>query len=505
MKVFRLINRKLNLLRLIIVLPIVVACLMPYSHGLLYAQEEKDFHQVETFTAEDGQQIDVITITGRPPAIKAMSVTVPEPNKAMGINTLPHVPAFDWSYGCSATSAAMLFGYYDNDGYHTNAYTGPTNAGVCPMDNSSWGQTWWVDQWYSECPLSATHNGIDGRAIFGHIDDYWVDYEDPGPDPFAGNWSEHSHGDCTGDFMGTNQAGFYNVDGGTTFWNFTNGAPFGEDDVTTYLNPSTDRDGGHGLQLFAESRGYVVSDWYNQYIDTEGLTYGFTFSQYKAEIDAGRPVLIHVTNHTMLGYGYDDSTSTLYIHDTWDYSNHSMIWGGTYSGLDHYGVTIFQLEDSSEPAWESYRGSGGGTVDDYFADFGEENTVYMSGTGYTPSTYYRVIFWDEVDGSWYKRQTEDKQSDVSGSLDLQHTFGGDDTDENWHCTVYDSTIYSPDTYDPADIHIVADDNSYTGVYAFNVQQSAIPEFPTILAAVVAMALSAGIYLWMRRKAVATPA
>jgi hypothetical protein len=486
----RLENLKINLSK-IIGLTLILASLMPLNQGVINAQDGNDTHQVETYTADDGRQIDVITISGRPPETKAAAVADPEPKPAMGINTLLNVPAFDWSYGCSATSAAMMFGYYDNDGYHTNMYAGPTNAGVCPIDNSSWGS--------GECPLSATHNGIDERAIYGHVDDYWVSYGSNQPDPYqSGHWTEHTHADCTADFMGTNQYTFGNPDGSTTFWNFTNGAPFGEDDVIAYLNPTNERDGGHGLQLFAESRGYNVSDWYNQYIDVKGLTYGFTYAQYTAEIDAGRPVLIHVTNHTMLGYGYDDSTDTLYIHDTWDHSSHTMTWGGSYEGLDHYGVTVFQLEDTSGPTWESYKETPGGTVDDYFSDYGTENTVYMYGASYEVSTYYRVIYWDEVDGTWYKRQTEDKESDSGGTLELAHTFGGPDTDENWHCTVYDSG-YSPITYDPDDTHIVADDVSYTGVYAFNVEGSAIPEFPTVLAAVAVTGLCAGIYFWMRRK------
>jgi hypothetical protein len=81
----------------------------------------------ETFVDEEGQLIDKIIVPGRPPEIKAAVATVPESDPAMGINTLSNVPAFDWSYGCSATSAAMLFGYYDNTGY-PNMYAGPTNG-----------------------------------------------------------------------------------------------------------------------------------------------------------------------------------------------------------------------------------------------------------------------------------------------------------------------------------------------------------------------------------------
>lgn len=45
----------------------------------------------------------------------------------------------------------------------------------------------------------------------------------------------------------------------------------------------------------------------------------------------------------MLGYGYDDTGSTIYIHNTWDYSDHSMTWGGSYSGMLHYGVAVVRL------------------------------------------------------------------------------------------------------------------------------------------------------------------
>ena len=86
---------------------------------------------VRTFVDEEGRLIDEVIVPGRPLEIKAVTAIVPEPNPAMGINVLWHVPAFDWSYGCSATSAAMMMGYYDNTGY-SNMYAGPTNGGVCP-------------------------------------------------------------------------------------------------------------------------------------------------------------------------------------------------------------------------------------------------------------------------------------------------------------------------------------------------------------------------------------
>jgi len=303
--------------------------------------EQSNPYVVRTFIDEDGREIAEIIVPGRPPEIKAAVATVPEPNPAMGINVVSNVPAFDWCYGCSATSAAMLMGYYDNSGY-SNMYAGPTNGGVCPMDNTGWGQTPWPSIVCGECPLSATHQDIDGRAIPGHVDDYWIDYLDPGPDPFIDNGPEHTHGDCTGDYMGTSQSLFDNKDGATTFFWRIDGAPL-ED--YTEQEPAK-RDGCHGMRLFAESRAYTVSTNYSQYIyGYQDNTQGFAFIDFQAEIDAGRPVLIQVKGHTMLGYGYDTSGQTVYIRDTWDRDEHSMTWGGTY-GVDnrqHYGVTVIQL------------------------------------------------------------------------------------------------------------------------------------------------------------------
>ncbi|MEI6259939.1 MAG: C39 family peptidase [Deltaproteobacteria bacterium] len=277
---------------------------------------------------QDGQSIDEVIVPGRPPeSYQAPAAIIPE--TAAGTKTLSTVPAFDWSYGCSATAAAMMFGYYDNTGY-PNLYAGPTNGGVCPMTNAVWGK--------GESPLSATHQGIDGRTIKGHVDDYWIAYDSTAPDPFIGKWTEHVQGECTGDFMGTNQSSKSNTDGSTTFWNYTDGSALSD---YTGAEPGK-RDGCHGMKLFFASRGYTVVSNYSQYImGYNGNTKGFTFENYKQEIDAGRPVLIQVDGHTMLGYGYNDTGSLVYLHDTWDYVSHSMTWGGSYSGMAHYGVTVF--------------------------------------------------------------------------------------------------------------------------------------------------------------------
>jgi uncharacterized repeat protein (TIGR01451 family) len=138
----------------------------------------------------------------------------------------------------------------------------------------------------------------------------------------------------------------FNTDGGTIFVFNTSGAETYATDLEA-SGPPYSYDGGVGVKQFYESRGYVVTTAYNQYIKGQGSnpSLGYTYDQYKAEIDAGRPVMTHVEGHTMVGVGYDDSSSDLmYIHDTWDYSTHTMIWGSTYSGMQHEGVTIVQLQ-----------------------------------------------------------------------------------------------------------------------------------------------------------------
>jgi hypothetical protein len=341
-------SKKLNIICSLFIL--FTVAVMPFGGMHDAVAQEADVgkssnpYLVETFVDDDGRPIDKIIDPGRPPETKAAVATVPESNAAAGINILSNVPAFEWSYGCSPTAAAMLFGYYDNTGY-PNMYTGPTNGGVCPMDNSIWGPG--IGGSDAECPLSATHMGIDGRVTKGHVDDYWVQADSAAPDPYIGNWEEHMHGDCTGDFMGSNQYLLGNRDGVTSFNRWVSGDPTYD---FTLCEPD-ERDGCHGLRLFAESRGYTVETNFSQYIygQAPGGSNGFTFSDFQSEIDAGRPVLIHVEGHTMLGYGYNTAGQIIYIHDTWDHGDHQMTWGGTYQGCQHYAATVIQLEPAVVP------------------------------------------------------------------------------------------------------------------------------------------------------------
>jgi len=76
---------------------------------------------VNTFS----QQVEMLTINSIPPETYRAPKYVPD--EANGDVYLQNTPIYDWSYGCSSTSAAMLVGYYDWHDY-LNMYNGPFAA-----------------------------------------------------------------------------------------------------------------------------------------------------------------------------------------------------------------------------------------------------------------------------------------------------------------------------------------------------------------------------------------
>lgn len=290
---------------------------------------------VNSIIKPNGEELIIGKVPGKPPENYHAPLVI-IPSSAI---ILPDLPAYDWSFGCAATSAAMIAGYYDRTGY-PNMYTGPSNNGVAPMDNSSWGSVILNGETRKQCPISATRNGVDGRTTRGHVDDYWIKYGDAGPDPYINNgWTEHTYESCTGDFMKTSQSKYGQTDGGTHIIWYKKGSKYRDDNELS---------GGYGLQLFFESRGYNIIDRFTQLLyGYNGNTQGFTLAQFQQEIDAGRPVMIHIEGHVMVGVGYDVSTNNIYIHNTWDYATHSMTWGTSYSDKVHFAVTVYQLESVS--------------------------------------------------------------------------------------------------------------------------------------------------------------
>ena len=302
------------------------------------------YFSIEHISLSDGTQISGYIINGPPDppaeyeAERAASI-LPLPTRGV----IAGFPSYDWIFGCSAVSGAMIAAYYDNNGY-PNMYTGPTNGGVMPITDTSW-PTWTdvIPDTYPNNPLVASHNGVDGRVTKGSIDDYWVSYGSPVNDPYIGNWTQHTWSDAIGDYMKTSQsaAPYSNTDGSTSFYNFDSAVQL---TCSIMEGFSIDHlDGTHGRKLFYEARGYTVSDCYNQNTDNH-YAGGFSLADFQAEIDAGRPVLLNLEGHSIVGYGYVGST--IYIRDTWDSDpghTYAMPWGGSYSGMVLKSVSVVNL------------------------------------------------------------------------------------------------------------------------------------------------------------------
>ncbi|MFC2066436.1 CARDB domain-containing protein [Chloroflexota bacterium] len=109
------------------------------------------------------------------------------------------------------------------------------------------------------------------------------------------------------------------------------------------------------------------------------------------------------------------------------------------------------------------------------------------------SQNYRMAYYD---GSDAKRLTRDRTASATGNFSSHRTFvAGTDVGGTWNVIVCSTSYTPPSTYSASWENTIAS-------HSFTVQSSAIPEFPTILAAIISISLCAGIYLWMRRKAIA---
>jgi len=225
-----------------------------------------------------------------------------------------NVPEYDWRNGCSPTSAGMMMGYYDLNGYNSLYYQKLIPRG--PAELSTF------------VPSSQRAN----KAISSsqHISDYYIDYGHSGDDPCDGNLTTcHGGGNCLADFMGTSQdmdwltitsncstSGLskpINPDGQSRFWNYLNENALPWTTIDDWDGCFWETSGMYGIAEYVQYKGYGVSSLYNQYIH-ERISGGFTFANFKAEIDAGRPALLHLDGHTMLAYGY--SGPVLYISVT---------------------------------------------------------------------------------------------------------------------------------------------------------------------------------------------
>jgi len=146
-------------------------------------------------------------------------------------------------------------------------------------------------------------------------------------------------------------------------------------------------------------------------------------------------------------------------------------------GVEHRVTTVWVVVEYT-PDWESYE-SDYSTIDDLYDTGGD--IIYMKGTGFAAGTY--IVRYYDADGT----QVGTDANITIGAVEDLTSLMACNTDEGatagtWHAKVYlsDGTT------------LIADDT-------FTVTSVAIPEFPTVITAIVVAGLCFGIYYWMRKR------
>jgi len=264
-----------------------------------------------------------------------------------GAAILSNAPDYAFWYGASPTSAGMIMGYYDINGYNGLRYDNLVPGGTAELSTFPQTNAW----------DALVKNVI---ASQGHVNDFYIG-------PYAASGDDritpppYHNFNSLADFMGTSQDSVGNSNGTTTFYFWTDGAKFTAQDAFNY--GVWNNDGMYGMLEYLKYTGYDAAQIYTELIKKPGMANGFTFDDYMAEIDAGRAVMIQVEGHSMFGYGYDAQNNLIYLHDTWGLGQHQMTWGGAYSGMNQWGVVVMELTGGTpstvpEPTTMLLLGSG---------------------------------------------------------------------------------------------------------------------------------------------------
>jgi hypothetical protein len=215
-------------------------------------------------------------------------------------------PSYFTGMDIFSRNAAMIAAYYDRNGFK-EIYTGPSNNGLMPLNGDYWGSWYDVnDDLHVDNPLIASRLGLDGRVTKGTYDDYWIGWNNSDPDPYiTGSWTEHTWGDTISDYMKSSQSAYNNKDGYVKI-NYNTSSNEKLNCLDMEAAGTSTNDAIYGLKQFYEARGYEVTDCFIQLTDNK-VTGGFSYMDYKAQIDSGNPVFLNQKadgTAMTVGYGY---------------------------------------------------------------------------------------------------------------------------------------------------------------------------------------------------------
>lgn len=182
---------------------------------------------------------------------------------------------------------------------------------------------------------------------------------------------------------------------------------------------------------------------------------------------------VGIDNYTRGGQVISSNSGT-----SWTKEDSNDFWFETY---------LAHLESYKDPSYTTLWGTEAQPYGD------DSQNVYIAGSGFKPGTAYHVVYYDS-DGR--KVASEGVTSDTSGNIgsicSLKDSAGAVNASP-WHAVVYeDGSGNAPDEYVPSDANIVLDDEFY-------VSPAAIPEFPGVFSAGVALSLCTAGYFWLRKR------
>ena len=211
------------------------------------------------------------------------------------------IPTYIWHRGCGPTALGMIIGYYDLHGYY---------------------------DLFSDSTIVQTNNIDMSIASDDHYNDYSLplDYY---PNLLQDNselGAPHQHNSIA-DFMRTSSSSCGN------YWGWSWSSDIG----TAFEN-----------YVHFRNSNYITNTEYEYFSNN-------SWNEYKIEIDNNRPVMIlvdtdgdNLTDHFVVGIGYNDFSQEFVCYDTWDINIHGYTWNEMANGINYgiYGFNKFSISNS---------------------------------------------------------------------------------------------------------------------------------------------------------------
>ena len=284
-----------------------------------------------------------------------LSVTIEPPTVTLDngdVKLANAMPKARYMYGCCPTSVAMLLGYYDLYGYRGDDFSALIEGDVELDARGSGNVKYKMDDFESNLgkatatkeylyrfyshesvdsivanPLGVTPTSPEDELPYSFVND------GAGPEIRTDLWN------CLADYLGTGQFWRMNVNLETTSLTYSLEMSLLNEEPETIIDEATqtertimmrDADFQCGVYRYVQDKGYSLDMKVTECHRIDAFGGDFTFEDYRKEIDAGRPALILIDGHIMVGYGYNAETREIIFDDCYE-SDRRMVWDGTYN------------------------------------------------------------------------------------------------------------------------------------------------------------------------------